>query len=164
MQFSVFEKFTSFLHQIAREIMLLLVNNVNKKKITETQDRGSFGGMHTLFVICTGVTWKCTHFQPMYFIKHENSLMKLNQGVIWYSYSIHLKLCELFFFSHMKLIYLYQPFFDYNFLLGFHIQDTTYVGFWHSSSLIAWTHIQTKALVPFNFKTSFLCNFYATVN
>ena len=35
--------------------MLLLVNNVNKKK-SETQDRGSFGGMHTLFVIFTGVT------------------------------------------------------------------------------------------------------------
>ena len=81
MQFAVFEKFTSFLRQIAKEIMLLLVNNVNKKN-QETQDRGSFGGMHTLFVICTDVTRKCTHFQPMYFIKHENSLMKLNQGVI----------------------------------------------------------------------------------
>ena len=56
MQFAVFEKFTSFLRQIAKEIMLLLVNNVTKKINQETQDRGSFGGMHTLFVICTDVT------------------------------------------------------------------------------------------------------------
>ena len=44
MQFVVFKNFTSaYLHQIAREIMLLLVNNLHEKRITESQDRRNFG-------------------------------------------------------------------------------------------------------------------------
>ena len=43
-QFVVLKKFTSaYLHQIEREIMLLLVNNLHEKRITESQDRRNFG-------------------------------------------------------------------------------------------------------------------------
>ena len=42
-QFVVFEKFpTAYLHQIAPEIIFLLVNNLHKKLITESQDERNF--------------------------------------------------------------------------------------------------------------------------
>ena len=44
------------LQQFAREITLLLVNNLHEKKITERQDRRNFESVHALFVICTRVT------------------------------------------------------------------------------------------------------------
>ena len=51
------------LHQIAREIMLLLVNNVHKKH--QSQDRRNFESERVLFVICTRVTRECIYFQPI---------------------------------------------------------------------------------------------------
>ena len=38
------------LRQIAREIMLFLINNLNEKGITESQDRRNFDGVH--FIRC----------------------------------------------------------------------------------------------------------------
>ena len=57
-QFVVFEEFSSaYLHQIAWEItMLLLDNKYMKKGITENQDGQSFCSMHELFVIFTYIT------------------------------------------------------------------------------------------------------------
>lgn len=50
-QFVAFEKFKSaYLHQIAREIMLLLVNNFYEKRITDSQDRRN-SGKQALFII-----------------------------------------------------------------------------------------------------------------
>ena len=54
------------LHQIAREIMLLLVNDLHEKKsLTKSQDRLNFGCMHMLSVICTYFTWKIHLFLPI---------------------------------------------------------------------------------------------------
>ena len=51
----VFEKFTSaYLHQIAREIMLLLVNNLHEKRITERRTK-FWQRASALFVIGTRV-------------------------------------------------------------------------------------------------------------
>ena len=56
------------MHQIAREIMLLLLNNLHEKSITKRQDRQSFDSANVLFVICTSVATlhslheKCTRF------------------------------------------------------------------------------------------------------
>ena len=36
--------------------MLLLVNNLHEKRITESQDRQNFGCAQAFFVICTYVT------------------------------------------------------------------------------------------------------------
>ena len=52
------------LHQIAREIVLLFVNNEHKKT-SESQDRRNFKSVRVLFVICTRVTRECTCFQPI---------------------------------------------------------------------------------------------------
>ena len=42
-QLVVFEKITgAYLHQIAREILLLLIDNLHEKCITESQDRRNF--------------------------------------------------------------------------------------------------------------------------
>ena len=42
-QLVVFEKITgAYLHQITREIMLLLIDNLHEKGITESQDRRNF--------------------------------------------------------------------------------------------------------------------------
>ena len=47
----VFKKFTSaYLHQIAREIMLLLVNNLHEKRITESQDGRNFGSARARYL------------------------------------------------------------------------------------------------------------------
>ena len=57
MHFVVFEEITSaYLHYIALEIMLLLINNLHEKSIKESQDRQNVDRSHTLFVICTCVT------------------------------------------------------------------------------------------------------------
>ena len=40
---------------IAREILLLLVNNLYEKRISETQNGRNFGSARALFVICTRV-------------------------------------------------------------------------------------------------------------
>ena len=42
--------------------MLLLVNNLHEKHITEIQDGQNFGSVHMLFVICTCVSWKMHWF------------------------------------------------------------------------------------------------------
>ena len=52
------------LHQIAREIVLLFVNNEHKKT-SESQDRRNFESERVLFVICTRVTRECIYFQPI---------------------------------------------------------------------------------------------------
>ena len=45
----VFKKITSaYLHQIARESMLLLVNKLHEKRIAESQDRRNFGSARSL--------------------------------------------------------------------------------------------------------------------
>ena len=44
--------YKTLLHQIAREIMSLLVNNLNEKRITVSQD-GRNLAVRVLFVICT---------------------------------------------------------------------------------------------------------------
>ena len=55
-QFVVFEKFTSAcLQQIAREFMLLPVNNIHENA-ARSQDGRTFGNAHALFVICIFVT------------------------------------------------------------------------------------------------------------
>ena len=46
--------YKTLLHQIAREIMSLLVNNLNEKRITVSQD-GRNLAVRVLFVICTRV-------------------------------------------------------------------------------------------------------------
>ena len=56
------------LHQIAREVMLLLVNNVNEKSITENQDGRNFECLHALF--CN--LHSCYNFALML---HENALV-----------------------------------------------------------------------------------------
>ena len=49
-----FEKFTNaYYTKIAKEIMLLLVNNVHEKSITESQDRRNFA---LVLQLCTCVT------------------------------------------------------------------------------------------------------------
>ena len=54
-QFVVFEKFISaYLQQIALEIILLLVYNIQKKRITDSQDRRHLAA-RAPFVICTHV-------------------------------------------------------------------------------------------------------------
>ena len=54
-QFVVFEKFISaYLHQIALEIILLLVYNLHEKRITDSQDRRHLAA-RAPFVICTHV-------------------------------------------------------------------------------------------------------------
>ena len=45
--------------------MLLLVNNLHEKHITEIQDRQNFGSVHMLFVIALVFHGKCTGFQPI---------------------------------------------------------------------------------------------------
>ena len=48
-QFVVFEKFISaYFHQIAIEIMLLLINNLHEKRITDSQDRRHFGSTRAI--------------------------------------------------------------------------------------------------------------------
>ena len=57
MHFVVFEEITSaYLHHIALEIMLPLINNLHEKSIKESQDRHNVDREHALFVICTHVT------------------------------------------------------------------------------------------------------------
>lgn len=60
----LFEKFYKYLfHQIAREIMLLLVNIIHEKTShAERQDKRNFESVHALFVmICSYVTiFSCT--------------------------------------------------------------------------------------------------------
>ena len=47
MQFVVFENFTrACLHLIAREIMLLLADNLHEKRITNSQDGRNIGKAH----------------------------------------------------------------------------------------------------------------------
>ena len=53
------------LHQIAREIILLLFNKVHKK-ITKSQDRRNFESVCALFVICTRVTTLHSCFMRLY--------------------------------------------------------------------------------------------------
>ena len=53
---SLWKVYRGLLHQIAREIILLLVNNVYEKKITRSQDRRYFDSVLSLFVIRTRVT------------------------------------------------------------------------------------------------------------
>ena len=48
--FVVLGKEFDMLRQIAREIMLYLINNLNEKGITESQDRRNFDGVH--FIRC----------------------------------------------------------------------------------------------------------------
>ena len=56
-QFVVFEKFTNaHLQQIAREIMLLLVNNLHEKSIAGCHDKQKFDIGCMLYVICTHIT------------------------------------------------------------------------------------------------------------
>ena len=55
-QFLVSKMNECLLHQIAREIVSLLVNNVHKKNIAESQDRRNFESVRALFVICSLVT------------------------------------------------------------------------------------------------------------
>ena len=56
-QLVVFEKSTNaHLQQIAREIMLLLVNNLHEKSITGSHDKQKFDIGCMLFVICTHIT------------------------------------------------------------------------------------------------------------
>ena len=63
LQFVVFEKFTSaYLHQIARESMLLLVNKLHEKRIAESQDRRNFGSARSLQFALV-LHEKCTRFQ-----------------------------------------------------------------------------------------------------
>ena len=45
--------------------MLLLVNNLHEKHITEIQDGQNFGSVHMLFVIALVFHGKCTGFQPI---------------------------------------------------------------------------------------------------
>ena len=57
MHFVVFEEIMSaYLHHIALEIMLLLIDNLHEKSIKESQDRQNVDRAHSLFVICTHVT------------------------------------------------------------------------------------------------------------
>ena len=47
MQFVVFENFTrACLHRIAREIMLLLADNLHEKRITKSQDGRNISKAH----------------------------------------------------------------------------------------------------------------------
>ena len=47
----IWKIYKCFLHQIAREIMLVLVENLHQKNIAESQDRQNFESVHVLFVI-----------------------------------------------------------------------------------------------------------------
>lgn len=55
-QYVVFEKFTNAHLKIAREIMLLLVNNLHEKSIAGCHDKQKFDIGCMLFVICTHIT------------------------------------------------------------------------------------------------------------
>ena len=45
----------AYLHEIAREAILFLINKLLEKNITESQNRRNFDGSRALFVICTRV-------------------------------------------------------------------------------------------------------------
>ena len=56
--------------------MLLLVNNVNEKSITENQDGRNFECLHALFVICTRVTTLHSCYMRMHlFLANQKHVM-----------------------------------------------------------------------------------------
>ena len=56
---------SSYLHQIAQEIMLLLVNNLHEKCITESQDGQNFGSTCTICNLHVVLHEKSTRLQPI---------------------------------------------------------------------------------------------------
>ena len=90
-QFVVFEKFANaHLQQIAREIMLLLVNNLHEKSITGSHDKQKFDIGCMLFVICTHITTfhleKMHSFSPSWMciiLSCVLKMMKLARQVVY---------------------------------------------------------------------------------
>ena len=77
----VFGKFISaYLHQIALEITLLLVNNLHEKRITDTQDRRHFGSERAIYNLHS-----CYNFALEL---HENALVFSQSDARTFSMSI----------------------------------------------------------------------------
>ena len=105
---SLWRIISAYLLQIAREITLLLVENLHlQKRITESRDRQNSGSACALFVICTRVAWKmhsfsADHTSVIFSRILLNWILELTLGLVSFFISLLFHSLWLFSWEYLK--------------------------------------------------------------